>query len=242
MKRMFICMMALSLALHGAVRLATAASDGCQATVTAEMLSAGYGQAGSAAEWLQAKTVVVHTPGDEILNGLAHPAAALFERPFSLEGARSEHQAFICLMKERGVQVLRLTDILLAGTLDANGRPLPGKHLEQLQALARDALDYKTEKLPKKLAAGQEKYKQQVVTVLHPRELVTIILLRPTVTLQSTGGHNTGRTPGERARTPRPANPHRPGPHWAVAGGRTQWAGRPVFAGRHPNRQRGLTD
>jgi len=192
MKRMFICMMALSLALHGAVRLATAASDGCQATVTAEMLSAGYGQAGSAAEWLQAKTVVVHTPGDEILNGLAHPAAALFERPFSLEGARSEHQAFICLMKERGVQVLRLTDILLAGTLDANGRPLPGKHLEQLQALARDALDYKTEKLPKKLAAGQEKYKQQVVTVLHPRELVTIILLRPTVTLQSTGGHNTG--------------------------------------------------
>jgi len=135
---------------------------------------------------------VVHTPGDEILNGLAHPAAALFERPFSLEGARSEHQTFICLMKERGVQVLRLTDILLAGTLDANGRPLPGKHLEQLQALARDALDYKTEKLPKKLAAGQESYKQQVVAVLHPRELVTIILLRPTVTLRSTGGHNTG--------------------------------------------------
>jgi arginine deiminase len=185
-------MMVFSLALHGTGRLATAASDGCQAPVTAEMLSAGYGQAGSAAEWLQAKTVVVHTPGDEILNGLAHPAASLYERPFSLEGARREHQAFICLMKERGVQVLRLTDILLAGTLDANGRPLPGKHLEQLQALARDALRYKTEKLPKKLAAGQESYKRQVVAALHPRELVTIILQQPTVILQSTGGHNTG--------------------------------------------------
>ncbi len=59
MKRMLICLMVLSLALHGAVRLATAASDGCQAPVTVEMLAAGYGQAGSAAEWLQAKTVVV---------------------------------------------------------------------------------------------------------------------------------------------------------------------------------------
>ncbi len=192
MKRLVMFMMVLSLALHGAGRLATAASDGCQAPVTAEMLAAGYGQAGSAAEWQQAKTVVVHTPGDEIFFGLVHPAAALYERPFSLEGARREHQAFICLMKERGVQVLRLTDILLAGTLDENGKPLAGKHLDQLRQLAREALQYQTVKLPKKLAAKQAAYKQQVIDGLHPRELVAIILQRPNVALQSTKGHNTG--------------------------------------------------
>ena len=192
MKIILVFIMVLSLGLTGAVWVVAEASDGCQAPVTAELLTAGYGQAGSAAEWQQARTVVVHTPGDEIFLGLAHPAAALYERPFSLEGARREHQAFICLMKERGVQVLRLTDILLAGTLDEGGRPLAGKHLDQLRQLAHEALQYQTARLPKKLAARQAAYKQQVIDGLHPQELVAIILQRPIVSLQSTRGHNTG--------------------------------------------------
>lgn len=192
MNYLHILMLALALALQTSISPASAASAECQSPISREMLDNGYGTVGSAAEWQQAETVVVHTPGDEILNGLAHPAASLYERPFSLEGARREHNAFICLMKERGVRVLRLTDILLAGTLDANGRPLPGQHLEQLQALARDALTYRTAKLPKKLAAGQAAYKKQVIAAMHPRELISIILQRPTVVLQSTGRHNTG--------------------------------------------------
>lgn len=124
-----IVVLALLLALQTSIGPALAASQECQASVSREMLDNGYGTVGSAAEWQQAETVVVHTPGDEIFFGLAHPAAALYERPFSLEGARREHQSFICLMKERGVQVLRLTDILLAGTLDASDKPLAGKHL-----------------------------------------------------------------------------------------------------------------
>lgn len=196
MKKICACLIVVCLGLHGAGLPAFAASAGCQTPVSQEMLDKGYGQVGSAAEWQQAKTVVVHTPGDEIFFGLAHPAAALYERPFSLEGARREHQAFICLMKERGVQVLRLTDILLAGTLDASDKPLAGKHLKQLQTLALDALRYQTTKLPKKLAAGQAAYKKQVIAALHPRELVAIILQQPTVTLQSTAGHNTGLKAG----------------------------------------------
>jgi len=192
MNYLHIVVLALLLALQASTGPVSAASVECQASISQEMLDKGYGQIGSAAEWLQAKTVVVHTPGDEIFFGLAHPAAALYERPFSLEGARREHQAFICLMKERGVQVLRLTDILLAGTLDASDKPLAGKHLEQLQTLALEALRYNTAKLPKKLAAGQAAYKKQVIAALHPRELVSIILQQPTVALQSTAGHNTG--------------------------------------------------
>lgn len=88
MKHLHTFIIVASLAMYGAVCPVYAATDGCQTPVTAQMLDTGYGQVGSVAEWLQATTVVVHTPGDEIFLGLAHPAAALFERPFSLEGAR----------------------------------------------------------------------------------------------------------------------------------------------------------
>ena len=164
----------------------------CQTTVSAAMLQPGSFTIGSGAEWLQAKTVVVHTPGDEVFLGLTHPAAALFERPFSLDGARREHQDFICLMAKNNVQVLRLTDILLAGTVDAAGTPLPGAALDQLRSLALDSLRYQTKSLPKKLAASQAGYKQDVINKLHPIELIQIILQQPSITLQSTKGHNTG--------------------------------------------------
>jgi len=162
----------------------------CQTAVTTNMLTPGV--LGSRAEWLAAKTVVVHTPGDEIFFGLAHPTAALFERPFSMDGARKEHSDFICLMANNGVKVLRLVDILLAGTVDAAGAPQPGPELDRLRTLALESLRYDTKALPKKLAAGQTSYKKDVISKLHPKELVSIIMQQPSITLQSTKGLNTG--------------------------------------------------
>ena len=161
----------------------------CEATIE---LGSGVGAVGSAAEWDQARTVIVHTPGDEVRFGLAHPAAALFERPFSLEGAQREHQQFICLMARDGVRVYRLTDILLAGTVDADGQPLPGKALDDLRALALSALRYRTNALPANQAAAQDVYRREVIGKLHPHELLAIILQQPVVNLVSTGKHNTG--------------------------------------------------
>ncbi len=163
----------------------------CQTAVTANMLTPGM--VGSSAEWLDAKTVVVHTPGDEIFFGLAHPAAALFERPFSMEGARSEHSNFICQMAGNGVRVLRLVDILLAGTIDDKTRaPKPGPELNGLRTIALESLRYDTKALPGKLAADQAAYKKDVINKLHPRELVSIIMQQPKISLHSTKGHNTG--------------------------------------------------
>ena len=65
----------------------------------------GHIQAGAAAEWLAARDVVVHTPGEEIFLGVIHPDAALFEKTFSLEGAIKEHENFICLLKDSGARV-----------------------------------------------------------------------------------------------------------------------------------------
>ncbi len=163
----------------------------CQSAVSSQMLTPGM--VGSSAEWLDAKTVVVHTPGDEIFFGLAHPAAALFERPFSMEGARSEHSSFICQMANSGVKVFRLVDILLAGTMDdKTGAARPGPELNGLRALALESLRYDTKALSKKMAAAQAAYKKDVIDKLHPKELVSIIMQQPKISIQSTKGHNTG--------------------------------------------------
>lgn len=50
---------------------------------------------GSRAEWLDAKTLLMHTPGQELFLGVVHPAAALFEKPFSIDRAAAEHRNYI---------------------------------------------------------------------------------------------------------------------------------------------------
>lgn len=147
---------------------------------------------GAVAEWDQARDVVVHTPDEEIFLGLIHPDAALFEQTFSLGGAQREHEAFICLLKQSGARVLRLTDILLSGTVDANGQAIAGADLDALREFAGQFLVYDVSALPADKQGLQAQYKQTVLSQLHPRELVKIIFQQPTVKLTSTGGHNTG--------------------------------------------------
>ena len=89
----------------------------------------------------------MHTPGDEIFVGVIHPAAALFERPFALSGARREHEAYVHLLEEEGARVHRVVDVLLAGTLWMKNEPLPGQALDKLRAFAKEFLTYNTEGL-----------------------------------------------------------------------------------------------
>jgi arginine deiminase len=81
----------------------------------------GNVQADAPADWLTAKDIVMHQPGEEIFLGLVHPNAALFEQSFSLDGAIREHENFVRLPRDSGARVFKLTDILLAGTVDGNG-------------------------------------------------------------------------------------------------------------------------
>jgi arginine deiminase len=155
---------------------------------------AGTLSAGSQAEWKAARDVIVHTPGEEVFVGVIHPDAALFEKAFSLEGARREHGQFICLLKRNGARVFRLVDVLQAGTLDADRQPVQGPALTQLREFAARSLTYDVSALPPDLQATQEPYRQDTLRSLHPDELVKIILQQPVVKLQSTSGHNTGLT------------------------------------------------
>ncbi len=121
-----------------------------------------------------------------------HPAAALFERPFSLAGAAEEHRAYVRLLESEGACVHTLVGALLLGTLDAAGEPLPGPALTELQDFALRCLAWDVSALPAREQAVQRAAFEPTVRALDPRDLVRIILLRPTVRLRSTEGLNTG--------------------------------------------------
>ncbi|HVJ15061.1 MAG TPA: hypothetical protein VM686_06455, partial [Polyangiaceae bacterium] len=75
------------------------ASLGVAAAAAASLLLGGHlsraEPAGAAAHWYEADQILVHRPGEEVFLGLLHPAAALFEDTFSLEGAAAEHRQFV---------------------------------------------------------------------------------------------------------------------------------------------------
>ena len=155
--------------------------------------SLGYAQVkvGAKAEWHPAKKIIMHTPGDEFFMGVIHPAAALFEKTFSLKKAKKEHLDYIKGLNKRGVEIITIVDTLLKGTVDASGNTVSGKDLNELRAFAKSFLTYDTSKLSPKKRKEQEAYKDKVIGQLSPYELVRIILQRPIVRLEETGT-NTG--------------------------------------------------
>jgi arginine deiminase len=148
-------------------------------------------QAGARAEWDPAKMVLMHTPGEEILLGVVHPDAALFEKPFSLEEARRQHLDYIALLEQEGAVVHTVVQTLLAGTIDEDGRTLQGPALNELREFAARFLVYDTARLAPEVRKRQEQYKHEVLAALSPTELVAIILQQPTVHLHPTNT-NTG--------------------------------------------------
>ena len=64
------------------------------------------------AEWNTAKVILMHTPGEELFDGVIHPTAGLFEHYFDVESAAREHQGYISKLERNGIKVYRVTDIL----------------------------------------------------------------------------------------------------------------------------------
>lgn len=64
------------------------------------------------AEWDKASVILMHTPGEELFNGVIHPSAGLFENYFDVEEAAKEHRNYIELLRHNGIKVYTVTDIL----------------------------------------------------------------------------------------------------------------------------------
>ena len=56
------------------------------------------------AEWLPAKEVLMHTPGEEIFDGVIHSAAGLFERYFDIDKAAAEHVHYMEVLSSLGIR------------------------------------------------------------------------------------------------------------------------------------------
>jgi arginine deiminase len=146
---------------------------------------------GSAAEWYPARHILMHTPGDELFLGVLHPDAALFEKTFSIDGAAAEHQAYIRALEDRGVEVTRVVDTLLAGTLDDHGKVIEADALQELRDFAGGFVTLDLSRLSAAEASAQVAYLDLAVGQLHPHELVKVILQQPRIRLKKTST-NTG--------------------------------------------------
>lgn len=122
-------------------------------------------------EWDYAKTILMHTPGEELFDGVIHPYAGLFEYYFDVDAAAEEHRGYIEALEKNGIEVFTVRELL--------GR-VP---IEKLRECAANALTYDTSNMPNMSEEETAKYHQYVIGEMSRADLIRCMLLRPTVTL-----------------------------------------------------------
>ncbi len=131
-----------------------------------------------AAEFTRARMILMHTPGQELYDGVIHPAAGLYDNYFDIDAAADEHRGYIRMLSNNGIEVHTVEEVLMS--MDK----------EKLCKLADACLTYDASHTG--LAADEvEAYRQSVLQKMTKRDLCRTLLLHPTVELRETG-HNTG--------------------------------------------------
>ncbi len=131
------------------------------------------------AEWDYASVILMHTPGEELFDGVIHPYAGLFEYYFDMDAAREEHEGYIAALERNGIKVYTVRELL---------DQVP---IETLRRYAADALTYNIENMPNMSAESSAEYHAYVISEMSRSDLIRCILLRPTVTLYDSAT-NTG--------------------------------------------------
>ena len=131
------------------------------------------------AEWDKAGVILMHTPGQELFDGVIHPSAGLFEHYFDVDKAAEEHRGYIRQLEANGIRVHTIAEILGEVSLDT------------LRALADKELTYDVSAMPDADRAATETYRQEVLAEMSRADLIRCILLRPVVRLFPTD-NNTG--------------------------------------------------
>ena len=86
----------------------------------------------------------MHTPGQELFDGVIHPSAGLFEHYFDVDKAAEEHCTYIRLLEANGIQVYTVTEILNEVSVDT------------LRMLADQELLYELNAMPDEEKAAAE--------------------------------------------------------------------------------------
>ena len=130
-------------------------------------------------EWDYAKAILMHTPGEELFDGVIHPYAGLFEYYFDVDKAADEHKGYIEALEKNGIKVYTVKELLEQAPI------------EKLRACAMSALAYDTSNMTGITESESEEYRIGVINEMSRADLIRCLLLRPTVNLYSTG-NNTG--------------------------------------------------
>ena len=131
------------------------------------------------AEWSRAGVILMHTPGQELFDGVIHPSAGLFEHYFDVEKAAEEHRDYIRMLEANGIRVYTITDILNE------------VHIDTLRMMAAKEMIYDIISMPNADCSASEAYRQEILAQMSRADLIRCILLRPVVRLRPTD-NNTG--------------------------------------------------
>lgn len=140
------------------------------------------------AEWDTLSDVMVHEPGIETFFGLLEPDAFLYERHFSYRKAASEHKLLQTVLRDEGVTVHDLRDVITSKARKSN------LFKERLIEVATKVKRF--EGSPTKTKRAHERLVQSVKEgVLDVDHLVNLLLLSPMVNLASKQLHVTCTEP-----------------------------------------------
>ena len=131
------------------------------------------------AEWDKAIAILMHTPGQELFDGVIHPSAGLFENYFDVDKAADEHRGYISALEKNGIKVFTVEQIL-------NETPI-----EKLREYAKNSLIFDISNIPDANTEENDNYRMKVLGEMSRADLIRCILLQPTVALYPTD-HNTG--------------------------------------------------
>lgn len=127
------------------------------------------------AEWDKANAILMHTPGIELFDGVAHPTAGLFEHYFNVDSAAIEHQNYIDMLTKNGIKVYLVKDILQQ------------MDIQVLRSLAEQVLTYDVTGLSQEDAEEVgENYRQLILSQMSREDFIRCLLLQPTIRLRKT--------------------------------------------------------
>ena len=131
------------------------------------------------AEWARAGSILMHTPGEELFEGVIHPTAGLFEHYFDVEKAAEEHANYIKMLQDNGIKVHTVMDVL--GEVE----------IEKLRALVTKVLVYDISDIKDESPEATEEYRLSIIEEMSRSDLIRCLLMQPIVKLHKTD-NNTG--------------------------------------------------
>jgi arginine deiminase len=133
------------------------------------------------AEWNPLKKMVMHRPGIEMFLGLLEPYGSLYERAFSRQGARREHERLVNILRtEFNVEVKLLKHTILEAA-EKNA-----KIRERLIEMARETMEYGGE--DDNIALAKREFENNV-KYFDTQHFFNMLLFNPLIDLGYDKGH-----------------------------------------------------